>query len=129
MARGSESHRVFKSLPVRRLCLRVVNTIDLATRWAVFEKPDRRLTARIRGQVLAYLSTLYDLGALENDRFIVQCDAGLTKRSDRLEHGVTILLVFHPLGSNQPISFTLHQTVAGCRVATTAFAPIAEHCA
>ncbi len=129
MARGSEPHRVFKSLSVRRLCLRVVNTIDLATRWAVFEKPDRRLTARIRGQVLAYLATLYDLGALETDRFLVQCDAGLTNRRDRLEHGVTILLVFHPLGSNQPVSFTLHQTVAGCRVATTAFAPIAEHCA
>ncbi|HNP36374.1 MAG TPA: hypothetical protein PKK10_11025 [Woeseiaceae bacterium] len=129
MARGSESHRVFKSLPVRRLCLRVVNTVNLATRWAVFEKPDKKLNARIRGQILAYLSSLYEMGALANDHFVVQCDAGLSNRDDRLEHGVTLLLVFQPLGSAIPVSFTVHQTVLGCRVASTAFAPVAERCA
>jgi phage tail sheath protein FI len=123
MARGSESHRVFTSLPVRRLCLRVVNTVDLATRWAVFEKPDRKLTARLRGQILTYLACLYELGGLATDEFVVQCDAGLTSREDHLQHGVTILLVFHPAGSPQPVSFTLQQTALGCRVFSTAFAP------
>lgn len=129
LGRGSASQRIFTSLPVRRLCLRVVNTIDLATRWVVFEQPDRELTERIRSQVLAYFACLHDLGALASDRFVVQCDAGLSRRADRLEHGVTILVVFHPQGSPGPVSFTLHQTVLGCRVATTAFAPVAEHCA
>ncbi|MDH3590148.1 MAG: hypothetical protein OEQ74_12170, partial [Gammaproteobacteria bacterium] len=36
MGRGSESHRQFASLPVRRLCLQIVNSIDRGTRWAVF---------------------------------------------------------------------------------------------
>lgn len=129
LARGSESHRLFMSLPVRRLCLRIINSIDLATRWVVFEKPDFKLTERISAQVLTYLSCLHDLGAFENDRFVVQCDAGLCHREDQLEHGVTILLVFHPAGSREPVSFTMHQTVAGCRVTSTAFAPIAEDCA
>ena len=129
MARGSESHRVFKSLAVRRFCLRIINTIEQSTRWAVFEKPDMKLTKRIRGQVLAYFSYLADLGAFASERFVVECDAGLSKREDRLEHGVTILLVFHPVGSVEPLSFTIHQTVAGFRVGSTAFAPVAEDCA
>jgi phage tail sheath protein FI len=123
MARGSESHRVFTSLPVRRLCLNVINTIDRATRWAVFEKPDRKLTARLRGQILTYLSCLHELGGLESDGFVVQCDAGLTSREDHLQHGVTILLIFHPAGSREPVSFTLQQTALGCRAFSTAFAP------
>lgn len=129
MARGSESHRVFRSLSVRRLCLRIVNTVDLATRWVVFKQPDSKLTVRIRGQILAYLSALCEMGALANDRFVVQCDAGLANRSDPYLRGVTLLLVFHPLGSPAPVSFTLHQTVRGCQVASTAFAPVAERCA
>jgi phage tail sheath protein FI len=129
MARGSESYRVFRSLPVRRLCLRIINSIDQSTRWAVFEKPDFKLTERIRGQILTYLSCLADLGAFQNEFFVVDCDAGLCNREDRLEHGITILLVFHPIGSPEPISFTIHQTVAGCRVASTAFAPVAKDCA
>jgi hypothetical protein len=103
--------------------------VDLATRWVVFEQPDSKLTARIRGQILAYLSALCEMGALANDRFVVQCDAGLANRSDPYLRGVTLLLVFHPLGSPAPVSFTLHQTARGCQVASTAFAPVAERCA
>ncbi|MDH3747673.1 MAG: hypothetical protein OER97_05660, partial [Gammaproteobacteria bacterium] len=129
MSRGSESHRVFASLSVRRLCLRVINTIDLATRWTMFEKADKKLTERIQRQVRRYFADLYDIGAFATERYVVQCDAGLANRENRLEHGVTILLVFQPTGSGEPISFTLHQTVLGCRVATTAFAPVAQDCA
>jgi hypothetical protein len=129
LARGSESYREFKDLAVRRLCLRILSTIDNATRWAVFEKPDQQLTRRIRFQVLDYFRRLAELGAFANEQFVVECDAGLCKRTDRLLHGVTILLVFHPIGSADPLSFTIHQTVAGCRVTTTAFAPVADICA
>ena len=37
--------------------------------------------------------------------------------------GITILLAFHPTGSSESVSLTLHQTIDGCRVASTAFAP------
>ena len=129
LSRGSESHRAFVSLPVRRTALRIGNTIDLATRWTVFEKPDRRLTARIRQQILRYFDRLYDMGALANDRFVVLCDAGVARHENNLEHGVTIVLGFHIVGSERPMSITLHQTVHGCRVASTAFAPVARDCA
>ena len=123
MSRGSEAHRNFASLPVRRLCLQIISTVAQATRWAVFEPLDETLAKKIRGQILTYLDCLNDLGAFADDSFVVQCDAGVSQRDDRKEHGVTILLAFHPVDCEQAISLTLHQTAAGCRVGSTAFGP------
>ena len=123
LGRGSESQRIYASLPVRRTCLRIVNSIGIGTRWAVFETPDARLTARIRAQVSAYLYEMADLGALADDDFVVQCDAGVAIRDDQAEHGVTILVALRPAGSPTRLSLTIHQTTAGCRVTDTAFAP------
>ncbi len=123
MSRGSDSHRLFSSLPVRRLCLQVLKSIDEATRWAVFEAETARLADRIRAQVTAYLSCLADLGAFEDDRFVVECDAGVRKREQSVDHGFAIFVAFQPRASAQAVSFTVHQTVAGSRVASTAFAP------
>ena len=129
LGRGSELHREFAHLPVRRLCLQMVSSIDQATRWAVFESEGDGVAARICSLVTAYLSALADMGAFENDRFIVECDANLCHRQDRHEHGVTILVIFHPRGSHEPVSFTMHQSALGCRVTSTAFAPVMENCA
>jgi phage tail sheath protein FI len=129
MVRGSEARSKYSSLSIRRLCLHIVSAIDLGTRWAVFEADNTQLAERIHSQVFAYLCSLAALGAFETDKFVVQCDAGLCKRQNTLEHGVTILLVFQPVGYTEPVSFTLHQTVAGCRVASTAFPPVVEDCA
>ncbi|MEO1201984.1 MAG: hypothetical protein AAFX10_04700 [Pseudomonadota bacterium] len=124
--RGSEQQRVFVSLPVRRTCLRIVNSISLATRWVVFARPDAKLTRQLRAQIRAFLYGLANLGALEDDRFIVECDAG---HADREQSGITILLTFQPTGSRVPVSFTIHQLASGSRVTGTAFAPVAEFCA
>jgi phage tail sheath protein FI len=121
MGRGSESNAKFAKLPVRRFCLQIINTITEATRWAVFEPSDSTLAERVRGQVLTYLDCLNDLGAFANDSFIVQCDAGVSNRSESEEQGITILLVFHPVGCDEPISLTLQQTASGFRVGSTAF--------
>jgi len=129
MGRGSESHRKFASLPVRRFCLQIVNSIDQATRWAVYEPDETPVAERIRSLVTAYLLALEGMGAFESDRFVVECDDDLCHHDSRQKHGVTILIGFHPLGCKEPVSFTLHQTVAGCRVASTAFAPVMENCA
>lgn len=118
---GSAGDRQFSRLPVRRFCLQIVNTIENATRWAVFEAVDARLAQRIRGQILTYLHCLNDLGAFVNDQFVVDCDAGVSDRLDAAQHGITIQLGFHPYGSESRISLTLHQTPAGCRVGSTAF--------
>ncbi|HEX5788171.1 MAG TPA: hypothetical protein VFY03_08325 [Woeseiaceae bacterium] len=123
LARGSESHRLFKCLATRRLCLRVVNTIDRATRWTVFERADGRLVARVRHQVADYLGRLHAEGVLVSDDFLVLCDAGSRPASGNCRHGITLLLVFQPQGCRAPLSFTLHQSTSGCRVSMTAFAP------
>ncbi len=121
MGRGSEAYNKYSKLPVRRLCLQIVNSIAKATRWAVFETEDATLAERLRVQVLTYLHSLDDLGAFADDNFVVQCDAGVSNRPDSQEHGITILLIFHPLGCDEPISLTMHQTAAGIRVGSTAF--------
>ena len=129
MGRGSEGHRKFAQLSVRRACLQIVSTVSAAARWAVFEEGDKNLARRVRAQVLTYFYCLSDLGAFADDRFIVECDAGVSNRDDDTAHGVTILLVFQPAACDQPISLTLHLTAAGCRVGSTAFAPSIEDCA
>lgn len=129
LGRGSELHRQFARLPVRRLCLQLVNTIDQATRWAVFEPEGAGVALRIKSVVTAYLAALANSGAFENDRFVVECDANLCHRDDRRQHGVTTVVIFHPRGCVDPVSFTLHQSAAGCRVTSTAFAPVMENCA
>ena len=121
--RGSDSQRHFGSLSVRRSCLQILKTIEEATRWAVFERGNARLAKRVCGQVTAYLSCLADLGAFAEQHFIVECDAGLRRAESTAENGFAIFVAFHPLGSTEPMSFTLHQSAAGCRVASTAFAP------
>jgi hypothetical protein len=129
MARGSNQERLLSNLPVRRLCLRIIASIEQATRWAVFEQVDERLASRVRAQVHAYLCALADLGAFENDRVDVQCDAGIWKQSNDPDHGISVLIAFQPRGCGTSVSFTLHQSAAGCRAASTAFAPANDDCA
>jgi hypothetical protein len=129
LGRGSGANRLFAQLPVRRFCLRIISTIASAARWAVFEPGDRNLARRVRAQVLAYFQCLNDMGAFADDRFFVECDAGVSQRNDSKEHGVTILLAFQPASCEQRISLTLHLTPTGCRVGSTAFAPSVDHCA
>ena len=126
MARGSEMQRPLTSLSVRRLCLRIVNTIEQATRWTVFEPVDESLATRIQSQVFAFLSAMVDMGAFANERIDVQCDAGLRGKFDGPGHGISILISFQPQGCDKPISLTLHQSPKGFRVASTAFAPVFE---
>lgn len=129
MGRGSEAHRKFAQLPVRRLCLQIVNDIAGAAKWALFEPGDRELAREVRAQITTYFNCLNELGAFSDDRYIVECDAGVSKRHDSGQRGVTILLVFHPSSCDEPVSLTLHLTASGCRVGSTAFAPTVENCA
>jgi phage tail sheath protein FI len=126
---GTQMERNFTSLVVRRLCLSITNAIDAATRWAVFEPDTAHVAERIQSQVHAYMCSLADAGAFVDDAFLVQCNAGLHANPVDPDRGITILLGFHPVGCNDPVSLTLHQTISGCRVATTAFAPATAECA
>lgn len=129
LGRRGQAEKTFASLTARRLCLMITNTIDRATRWAVFEANNCGLADRIHAQVHAYMSALADAGAFADNDFVVQCDAGIHSGPVDPHRGVTVLLAFHPSGSENAISLTLHQTAFGCRVATSAFAPAMVDCA
>ena len=128
MARGRESHGRFVSLSVRRLHLRIVNAIERGTRWAVFESDAENAAEQVRGQVAACLSLLADLGAFENDHFVVDCGRIPGLRPAEHEQGIAIRVGYHPQGSTCPIAFTLLQSVRGCRVTPTAFGRVNEKC-
>lgn len=129
LARDAQLDRNFQSLTVRRLCLTITTTIEQATRWAVFESDARNVADRLQSQVHAYLCSLYDAGAFADDNFAVHCDARLRTIPVNPDCHVTVMLVFRPVGSDDPLSLTLHQTTSGCRVATTAFALTTAECA
>ena len=124
LAHSTQSGSEMGSLTVRRLCLKITNAIDRATRWAVFEPVGREFGERLVSQVHAFMCALSDAGAFENDHFLVQCDTGSRGKPLDPDRGITILLAFQPAGSTATISLTLHQSASGCRVATTAFAPV-----
>lgn len=126
LARGGQLENKYSSLTVRRLCLNITNTIDRATRWTVFAPNTTEVAERVTSLVHAYMSSLADAGAFVDDRFMVQCDPGLHSCPANNNRGVTVLFAFHPVGCNEMVSLTLHQTTAGCRVATTAFPPVFE---
>jgi phage tail sheath protein FI len=126
MGRGGESHPGFSSLTVRRNCLNILNAIERATRWSVFEGDVANVGARIESQVTAYFESLANRGAIASERCGVEC------RSQRAPGGgrrVPISIVFQPAGSREPIAFRLCHEASGCRVLATTFTPAAEDCA
>ncbi|MBT8092886.1 MAG: hypothetical protein KJN77_07615 [Gammaproteobacteria bacterium] len=129
LGRVGDSQRDFSSLSVQRLCLKILSSIAKAARWSVFEADDAALAQSLRAQVVHFLEGLAERGALANDRIVVECDAGVSQRADSVSHGVTLLLVFQPVESPNPVSLTLHLTPAGWRVGSAAFAPAIENCA
>jgi len=124
LAYGTQSGDELASLTTRRLCLTITNAIDRATRWAVFEPNSTAARERIVNKVHAFMCQLSDAGAFKDDHFLVQCDAGARRKPVDPDRGITILLAFTPAGSEKAITLTLHQSATGCRVATTAFAPV-----
>jgi len=124
LAHGTQVGAEFADLTTRRLCLTITNAIDRATRWAVFESHTSAVAESIVNQVHSFMCALSDAGAFQNDHFLVQCDAGLRRQPVDPDRGITMLLAFHPAGSDETVSLTLHQSVSGCRVSTTAFAPV-----
>ena len=124
LAHGTYPGDEFASLTTRRLCLMITNAIDKATRWAVFEPDASTARERVVTKVHTFMCQLSDAGAFEDDQFLIQCDAGARNKPIDPEKGLTLLLSFHPTGSRETVSLTMHQTASGCRVAKTAFGPV-----
>ena len=110
-------------LTARRLCLGIVSSVDRATRWAIFERPGERLVQGLSRQLKTYLAGLAASGAFADDGFDVACDVQRSPGDVNAANEVTLLLTFRPVGCSKPISVTMHQSIGGCRVSRTAFAP------
>lgn len=128
MNRGGESRPGFSSLTARRSCLRIVNTIERATRWCVFEADGASITARIESQVTAYLALLAGCGALANERYTVACEAVRDASAGRGRR-VVIAVGFQLAGCREALAFRLCHEAAGCRILSAAFPPPIEDCA
>lgn len=112
LARGSDPHFRCTELPVRRLCLAIVQAVDAATRWAVFERPGQRLSVKVETQIRACLAALVDCGALADPDYRVSCRAepATAERRGRVD----VTLSFTPLSCRHPIQLTVHQAGAAC---------------
>jgi len=106
-----------QSLSTRRTVLKIVNSIDHATRWAMFEASDADLIDRVTAQIRTFLSCLADLDAFESDVFTLDCAPLADGR-----YGLSIDLGFTPYRAAAPMYLTLQQSAPGLTVVNTAFA-------
>jgi hypothetical protein len=94
-AGGSANHE-WTYINVRRLFLYLRKSIDQGTQWAVFEPHDPALWAKIRRNVTAFLTNVWNAGALfgntPQEAFFVKCDAETNPPEERdLGHLVTLI--------------------------------------
>lgn len=76
---GGDANGEWKYVNVRRLFLFLRESIDNGTRWVVFEPNEPGLWAKITRNVTAFLTTVWNAGALfgvtPQEAFYVKCDA------------------------------------------------------
>lgn len=93
-ARSNEPE--WKYVPVRRLALKLEESLYRETKWVVFEPNDEPLWAKVRLEVGDYMMSLYRQGIFQGktpkDAFFVRCDRS-TMTQDDLDNGRLICLV------------------------------------
>ncbi len=86
-ARTLSSDPAWRYINVRRLFNFVEKSIENGTQWVVFEPNDRKLWARVRRDVTAFLKTVWRDGALfgstPEEAFYVKCDDELNPPESR----------------------------------------------
>ena len=86
-ARTLTSDPAWRYINVRRLFNFVEKSIEGGTQWVVFEPNDRKLWARVRRDVTAFLKVVWRSGALfgssPNEAFYVKCDDELNPPESR----------------------------------------------
>ena len=86
-ARTLTSDPAWRYINVRRLFNFVEKSIEGGTQWVVFEPNDRKLWARVRRDITAFLKVVWRSGALfgssPNEAFYVKCDDELNPPESR----------------------------------------------
>ena len=95
-ARTLSSDTDWKYINVRRLFIYVEKSIFNGTQWVVFEPNNEQLWALIRQTIGAFLTTVWQTGALagttQDQAFFVQCDR-TTMSQDDLDNGRLICII------------------------------------
>ncbi|MGE3233832.1 MAG: phage tail sheath C-terminal domain-containing protein [Thermoleophilia bacterium] len=95
-ARTTSSGSEWRYLNVRRLVTFLERSIDEGTRWALFERDEEPLWARVRGAVEDFLHGCWRDGGLAGstpgDAFFVRCDRS-TMTQDDIDRGRLVCLV------------------------------------
>lgn len=120
LADGSSEWRY---LNVRRLFNMIEESIATSTRWIVFEPNDRTLWKSIRRDVSAFLTRLWQDGALmgrtPQEAFFVKCDEE-TNPASNIDAGiVTTLIGIAPVKPAEFIVFRISQLESGVEVEST----------
>ena len=112
-AESPKSH--WKYLPIRRLTLMILKSLEHGTKWVVFEPNDELLWARVTAQVEEFLEGLFENGAFEGSTpettFFVKCDTETTRPEDIRRGRVNIIVGFAPTSPGDFLSFVISQRV------------------
>lgn len=103
----------WRYINVRRLFNMIEKTIEIGTKWAVFEPNDSKLWIALKRNTVAFLLRLYNAGALaganKDEAFFVKCDAS-TNPQENIDAGiVTIEIGIAPVKPAEFIVFRIKQ--------------------
>lgn len=116
LAGADAAGSVWKYVPVRRLALFIEESVYRGTEWAAFEPNDKRLWARIRASIGAFMQSLFSQGAFmgttADDGYFVICDSSTTTRDDIDEGFVNVVIGFAPVWPAEFIILRIQQRAA-----------------
>ncbi len=112
-ARTLSSDPAWRYINVRRLFNFVEKSIENGTQWVVFEPNDRKLWARVRRDVAAFLKTVWRDGALfgssPGEAFYVKCDDELNPPESRDMGRLIIEIGMAPVKPAEFVIFRISQ--------------------
>lgn len=112
-ARTLSSNPSWRYINVRRLFNYVEKSIENGTQWVVFEPNDRKLWARVRRDVSAFLKTVWRDGALfgstPDEAFYVKCDDELNPPESRDMGRLIIEIGMSPVKPAEFVIFRISQ--------------------
>lgn len=113
MAGADGSTDEYKYVPVRRLALFIEQSIQIGTRWAVFEPNGPPLWTQIATAVGEFLQQLFRQGAFAgaapDQSFFVRCDNTTMSEADQQAGIINIAVGFAPLRPSEFVILTIRQ--------------------
>jgi phage tail sheath protein FI len=108
----AESASEWRYVPIRRLVTMISRSIELGTRWVVFEPNDEPLWQALRRDIGAFLHTLWRDGALAGSKpeeaYFVRCDASTITQVD-IDNGRVVALI--GIAPTRPAEFVVLRLV------------------